>query len=313
MEVIFTVKKDEEYIPGNDPSKLPRIDTSHMKRRYMDLPYAQLSPAQKLDLYLPEDGEGPFPLLIHIRGGAFAIGDKCDIQLRCLLTAVERGYALASINYRLSGEAVFPAPYHDCKAAVRWLRQHAPSYGIDPERFGVIGGSAGGTLSAMLATTGDVEELEGAELGCSDQSSRVQCCVDWFGPVAFELIRPQFRQLGKRVPAYPQELGPESRLMGENIDTIAATKLELSNPAAHIDRNTPPILIQHGKEDVLVPWLQSQLLADTIKKELGNDRVELDLLEGADHMDPAFETESNLNRVFAFIDKALKKPHNLFP
>ncbi len=132
----------------------------------------------RLDLYLPEKAEGRLPLVVWIHGGAWWAGSK-DGCPAVPLTA--KGYAVASINYRLSQHAVFPAQIEDCKAAIRWLRANAAKYHLDADHIGVWGASAGGHLVAMLGTTGNVKELEGKG-GNLDQSSRVQCVVDWFGP-----------------------------------------------------------------------------------------------------------------------------------
>jgi acetyl esterase/lipase len=129
----------------------------------------------KLDLYLPEKAEGPLPLLIWVHGGGWQNGSKDGCPpLRA--GYIERGYAVASINYRLSGHAVFPAQIEDCKAAIRWLRAHAKEYNLDAKRFGVWGSSAGGHLVALIGTSGDVKEFDvGDHL---DQSSRVQAVCD---------------------------------------------------------------------------------------------------------------------------------------
>ncbi len=114
---------------------MPDADVSHISRKWLDVPYATTSPAQRLDIYLPERGEGPFPVILFIHGGAFMMGDKRDFQISSFLGGLERGYAVVGINYRLSGEAVFPAGLQDVKAAVRWLRarRHIP-LGSRPDR-----------------------------------------------------------------------------------------------------------------------------------------------------------------------------------
>src|SRR5713101_8014594 len=149
---------------------------------------------QKLDLYLPEKSDGPLPLIVWIHGGGWIGGNKENPPG---LEFLNRGYALASINYRLSQHAKFPAQIEDCKAALRWLRANAKTYNLDPDRIGVWGESAGGHLVALLGTTGDVKELEGEE-GNPQQSSEVQAVVDWFGPTDFLKIGEQS--------------GPDSRL-----------------------------------------------------------------------------------------------------
>ena len=125
----------------------PPANTDHIKRKFLDIPYASLSPAQKLDIYLPDEGEGPFPVIVWIHGGAFMGCDKADLQVLPAIEGLKRGYAVVSINYRLSGEARFPAPVYDAKAAVRWIRANAQRYHFDPGRIAAWGSSAGAYLA----------------------------------------------------------------------------------------------------------------------------------------------------------------------
>ena len=145
---------------------------------HRDLVYAKTPQRElALDLYIPDGATKP-PLIVWVHGGAWRAGSKAKPPALWML---ERGYAVASISYRLSQQAVFPAQIHDCKAAIRWLRAHASKYGYDAERIGAWGASAGGHLVALLGTSSGVKELEG-DLGYNDQSSRVQAVVDYFGP-----------------------------------------------------------------------------------------------------------------------------------
>ena len=211
---------------------------------------------QKLDLYLPQAGTN-LPLLINIHGGAFRAGSK---DQGVPLEYLNQGYAIASINYRLSQHAVFPAQIEDCKAAVRWLRAHASEYRLDPSRFAAWGSSAGGHLAAMLGTTGDTQAFEvGAD---RDQSSRVQAVVDYFGPTDF--LQMDAHRLPNGMRHDPAD-SPESQLIGgaiqENRDKAAK-----ANPITYVTTNTPPFLICHGDRDPLVPLNQSQLLTAALKE-----------------------------------------------
>ena len=120
-------------------------------------------------------------MVVWIHGGGWKGGDK---RRNPAIMLLPKGYAVVSVNYRLSQHATMPAQIEDCKAAIRWVRAHAKEYNLNPERIGVWGASAGGHLVALLGTAGDVKELEG-KLGNEEQSSRVQCVVDWFGPSDF--------------------------------------------------------------------------------------------------------------------------------
>jgi acetyl esterase/lipase len=167
------------------PGPIPIADTAHIQRKTLDMPYAHLSPAQKLDIYLPDEGTGPFPVILSIHGGAFMGCDKADFQVLPMLAGLKRGYAVVAVNYRLSWEAKFPALVHDGKAAVRWMRANARQYHFDSDRIAAWGGSAGGYLAAILGVSAGVRELEDLSLGNPDQACNVQAAVVWFGPTDF--------------------------------------------------------------------------------------------------------------------------------
>jgi acetyl esterase/lipase len=271
----------------------------------VDLAYASQSPAQKLDLYLPETGDGPFPVIISIHGGAFLGGDKADGQLIPMLKGLERGYAVVSVNYRLSGEAKFPAQIYDIKAAIRWLRANAQAYKLDSARIAVWGGSAGGHLSAMAGTSGGVAALEDLSQGNPGVSSRVQAVVDWFGPIDFLQMDPQFVESGKGKPDHSEASSPESKLLGAQITSIPE-KVKEASPATYISSDDPPMFIQHGTIDRLIPTEQSILFAEQLTQALGAENVTLLLLEGADHGGPQFDAASNVKIVLDFLDAHLK-------
>lgn len=289
---------------GPLPFPPPMINTQHITRKWLDLPYANLSPAQKIDIYLPEEGEGPFPVVFHIHGGAFAIGDKREIQITPFLEGLKRGYAVVSVNYRLSGEAIFPAGLQDLKAAIRWLRANQTQYHLDGNRIAACGGSAGGNYAAMLCLTADVSEFDDMSLGNSEYPCNVQAAVDWFGPTDFLKMDPQFAESGLGSCDHNQEDSPESRYLGAKITEIPE-KVQLANPITYVHENMPPILIQHGRMDHLVPVQQSIIFVEMLKKYVSPDRIEFEIIENADHGDPLFETDKNIERVFSFLDKHL--------
>ncbi|MCU0484832.1 MAG: alpha/beta hydrolase [Anaerolineales bacterium] len=290
------------------PFTIPDAQTDHIQRKMFDLPYADTSQAQKLDIYWPDDGNGPFPVIISIHGGAFMGGDKRDIQLMPMLEATKRGYALVSINYRLSGEAKFPALVQDVKAAIRWVRAQATLYLFDPERIATWGGSAGGYLSLMAGVSAGLPELEDLTLGNASQPCHVQAVVDWFGPTDFLLMDEQLAASGM-APAPDQAHSgadsPESLLLGQKITEIPAL-VRAANPETYIHPGLPPFLIQHGDHDDTVPHQQSVNMAAKLTAVLGPEKVKLELLAGARHGGPAFETPENIQKVLAFLDKALR-------
>jgi acetyl esterase/lipase len=218
---------------------------------YPDLSYTTSgSSSQKLDLYLPKKGRD-LPLIIYVHGGAFCMGDKRK-WIRYELGYLEQGYAMASINYRLSSEAVFPAQIEDCKAAVRWLRAHAATYRLDPDRFVAWGASAGGNLAAMLGTTGGISAFNvGDNLA---YSSRVEGVADFFGPVDLTRLLPAFMAPGSA----------ESRFLGCTVEDHLS-EARLASPIDYITRECPPFLIVHGDADPRVSYRQSVWLTEALK------------------------------------------------
>jgi acetyl esterase/lipase len=210
---------------------------------------------QKLDLYLPKAGTN-LPLIIIIQGGAWLGGNK---EMDVPLDYLARGYAVASINYRLSQHALFPAQIEDCKTAVRWLRANAAKYSLDPARFAAWGKSAGGHLAALLGTTGDVKPFDvGENLSFP---SRVQAVVDYFGPTDFLQMQAHRLPDGRQHDAAKS---PESLLIGglvqENKDKAAR-----ANPITYVTKDAPPFLICHGDLDPMLPHHQSELLEAALK------------------------------------------------
>ncbi len=224
---------------------------------HLDVPYTTAGlPAQKLDLYSRTDVKNA-PLLIFIHGGAWRSGDKAGEKIMPLLAA---GYAVASVNYRLSGVAQFPSQIEDCKAAVRFLRANAGKYNFDPERFGVWGHSAGGHLASLLGTAGDVKEFEvGDNLPVS---SKVQAVVSFFGPTDF------LQMDAHRLPnglVHDAANSPESSLIGGPIQDNRA-KVARANPITYVAKDDPPFMLAHGDQDTQVPLNQSELLEAALKK-----------------------------------------------
>jgi acetyl esterase/lipase len=226
---------------------------------YRDLAYVTNGhERQQLDLYLPDQGE-KHPLIIWVHGGAFRVGSKEGNENDPVPTHyVAQGYAVASLNYRLSQHAIFPAQIQDCKAAVRWLRAHAAQYKLDPNRFAAWGPSAGGHLVAMLGTTGHVTEFEVGEH--LDLSSRVQCVVDYFGPTDFLRMDTQ-RPPDGMIHDTPDS--PESQLVGGPIQENPE-KTARANPITYVTADAPPFLVVHGNQDPLVPYQQSVLLVNAL-------------------------------------------------
>lgn len=273
---------------------------------HAELAYATRSPAQTLDLYLPE-GEGPFPLVINIHGGGFMIGDKDMLDAPIAKALLAKGIAVASIDYRLSGEAQFPAAIEDAKAAVRFLRANAGRYRLDPERFLAFGQSAGGNLASLVGTTGNAAVFDNPALGNPGVSSKVAAVIDWFGPTDFGQLDDHARAQGCP-PGHGATGSPESAYLGAPIGTVP-DKVQAANPITYIDPMDPPFLLQKGSDDCLVPVSQSRVLAQSLRK--AGVSTEFELLNGAGHGDmglwqPVFLSEANVARVVRFAEERLR-------
>jgi len=288
--------------------ELPPANTDRIRRKHLDLAYANRSSSQRLDIYLPDQGDGPFPVIVAIHGGAFMRCDKADAQVQPMLEGLKRGYAVVSINYRLSWEAHFPALVHDAKAAVRWIRAQAEAYHFRPDRLAAWGGSAGGYLSTMLGVSAGVPGLEDLSLGNAEQPSDVQAVVAWFGPTDFLRMDEQLEASGFLPPKgmrHSEPDSPESLLLGHPI-TVVPELVRAANPETYVRPGLPPFFLQHGSLDTVVPVQQSVKLAARLENALGADRVRLELLPGAGHADPQFEAPGNVEKVLDFLDLYLK-------
>jgi acetyl esterase/lipase len=287
----------------------PLAYTHHISRRFLDIPYANLSLTQALDIYLPDEGREPFPIILSIHGGAFMGCDKADMQVLPALEGLKRGYAVVAVNYRLSWEATFPALVQDAKAAVRWLRANAHWFHLDPHKIAAWGGSAGGYLSTMLGVSSGIREFEDLSLGNPEQASDIQAVVDWFGPTNFLIMDEQLSASGL-APVEGHEhssaASPESLLLGAKITDIPE-KVAAANPETYIHPNVPPFLIQHGDCDATVPVQQSIELAEKLRKICGDERVTLYIFEGFDHGDRRFESPVNVTKILDFLDRHLNK------
>lgn len=196
---------------------LPYAKTSHIKRKYRDVVYADRSEFEKLDTYLPDKGDGSFPVIVFIHGGAWCMGDKDDMQVEPFMALLQDGYAVVSVNYRLTGEEGFPAGLMDCKTAVRFLKANAEKYHLDAERIGLAGDSAGANLVLMIGTTVDHPELSDLTLGYADQDTRVKCIVSWYVPTDISKMYEQLRETGLNYISEDDPTTYEARYVGGSI------------------------------------------------------------------------------------------------
>ncbi len=247
-----------------------------------------------LDLYMPPEKKDPF-LIVWVHGGAWRSGSKESPPLGML----SYGYALASINYRLSEEAPFPAPIHDIKASIRFLRAHAKKYGYRSDKIIIWGSSSGGHYAALIGTTNNDKELEGNIGEYLNESSSVQAILDFYGPSNFMTILNQSTPHGisVRVPAL-------TLLLGKPVEQVPELARQAS-PVYRVDSTDPPIFIVHGDQDIQVPVNQSLELMAAYKKN--NLQVQLEIIPGAGHGGEAYGKKELIETMNKFLEKVLRK------
>jgi acetyl esterase/lipase len=262
-------------------------------RALLDVPYASVDgKALVLDLYLPAGRERP-PLVVYLHGGAWRLGDKAEVPP----FLAEHGFAVASLNFRSSEEARFPANVHDIKAGLRFLRANADRYGYRAERIAVSGSSSGGHLAALVGVTNGHPELEGAVGGHTDVSSSTQAVVMWVGASNLTTILAQSSAEGLkiRVPSLQLLLGA----LPDEVPELA----RLASPVTHVDADDPPMLILHGNADQTIP-VEQALEMDAAYREAGL-AAETIILDGVGHAARPFFTGEPVQQVMDFLHRTI--------
>ena len=298
-----TTPSDQNLSSDQGTQQISRkINMPSIKNQHLNIAYASDSDAQILDIFIPQ-GDGPFPAVILIHGGAFRLGDKVmDYDTAKVLVA--NGYAAIPINYRLSGEALFPAAIHDCKAAIRYIRANSEKYNIDPNKIASMGASAGGYFSAMMGTSAGDKYIDGTVGNYEHFSSDIAAAVIWFGPIDFSTMVSEAKMLGMKED---YNVDNETKFLGVDAnDSANAAIVARANPTTYIDVNDPPVFIQVGSEDPLVPYTQSLNFYKALKNVMGTEQVSYELIKGAGHGGKEFNTDNNLDKVVGFFDKYLK-------
>ena len=240
-----------------------------------------LRPNRAPDAVAPA-GAARMPVVLFVHGGGWSAGNKRS-ALPLLVPLAERGYFCASIDYRLSKVALFPAAVHDVKTAVRFLRAKADEYHLDPDRIAVWGNSAGGHLAALVGTSGGVKDLEGNG-DWPEFSSRVQAVCDWFGPTDLNAIDPAVRRDHRLAKAIQDFLGGPIDAKRE--------LARVASPITYVTSDDPPFLIMHGDLDAVVPLAQSEKLRDVLRR--AGVRVELEIVKGAGHSLPPAQVKEKV-------------------
>lgn len=245
----------------------------------------------QLDLARPQEGPGPFPVIVCIHGGGWKAGTRQSLDAT-IRTFAARGYVAATVSYRFAPKDPFPAQIEDCKAAIRWLRANAKMYRIDPERIGVVGFSAGAHLAALLGVTDKKDGLEGSG-GSPDQSSRVQAVVSFFGPMDLTRNRTPETDSIFLIPFLNAKFE-------ENPEPYRK-----ASPIQYVTSDDPPFLFLHGTEDKLVSVEQSKIMDEKLRQAGVGSKVII--YDGEGHGWRGEKLLKSVTETAEFFDKQLKK------
>jgi acetyl esterase/lipase len=274
------------------------VSVAHAAPRVLrDVKFARAGNTElALDLYLPEGARPPAGLIVWVHGGAWRAGSRASVEVQGLTA---RGWAIASVDYRLSTVAPFPAQIHDIKAAIRFLRAHAAEYGYPAARFVIAGSSAGGHLAALVGVTNRHAELEGNVGADAGQTSDVQAILSLYGASNLTSILAQSTPHGLNVRAPALEL-----LLGAAPESSPELARQAS-PVYHVDGSDPPLLLLHGDQDNQMPINQSHELQGAY--ESFGLPVRFVVVHGAGHGGPAFTSDVNLSLIDEFLRQSLDR------
>lgn len=288
----------------------PTVESSaELARIQRDLPYASSHPLQRLDLYWPPTGTGPFPVVVWVHGGGWSSGSRLLEATSPQRRLTARGFAVASVGYRLSGVALYPAAARDIKSSVRFLRANAAQLRIDPARIALWGESAGAHLALLAGLTGDTTAFDDQTAGYVAQSARVQAIVSWFAPTSILTLDDDGAAQGCPVfngTGHDAASAPLARFLGVRPSTQPALAREAS-PITWVSADDPPTLIQHGGRDCTVPTRQGRRLFDALSgAQRDTSRVALTLLVAGGHGGPSFDADDNVTTIANFLQRHLR-------
>lgn len=254
------------------------LDTSHIKRKQLDISYADDEEC-RFDIYYPEDQAGPCPVIVFFHGGAYFKGNKGRYQLKPALNGITCGYAVISVNYRLVPDHPLPDAFEDAVRAVKFIKSHACKLKINPDMIVLWGESSGGTLA--LAT--GFENPQG-----------IRGIIDWYAPMRItdinmdEVVGASVKDLNRFMYGDARR----ARFVQERID-----------PLKYVKKGIPPVMIEHGTSDSIVDYHVSERLYKKLSEYLSEEKRPFYLISGAGHGVSDFEKADNLTRVFDFIDR----------
>lgn len=303
---VFFPAPSGRFVDGNELF-IP-IDAGFVKTKYLDLTYATGSERRKLDIYLPNTGKAPFPVVIDIFGGGWYFGNKSSFKMEPALNLLKRGFAVVSPNYTLSKDASYPVPIYEIKAAIRFIKAHGAQYSLDTGKIALMGESAGAHIAALCATSAASRQLEELSMGNAQYDSAVQAVIAVYCPSDLSMWSAQFHALNVK-PEFDDNDGPDSPLgvwFGHRALKTIPQEVATANPIRYVSPASPAFLFLHGSKDRQVPILQSLNLAAALTAQIGPERVEHHIIEGAEHNIFDFETEEIYNLEADFLHRQMR-------
>jgi len=273
-------------------------ETAYIKQQWHDIAYMD-GERHTLDVYLPNEGQGPFPVIVDIYGGGLIFGDKSSHKLEPALRLLDKGYAVVSVDYSLIHQKDFPFQIYEIKAALRFLCAHADEYQLDMNRVALMGESSGAHLAVMTGVTASVDALQNPFMGDNNnQPETVNAIIAMYGPYEFDQFVDQFNESGV-TPKYAETGTAESfegQMFNQQAPKDVPQRVKMYSPKMYFNAEMPPILAFAGTADAVVPYQQTVNMINGAREFVSEDKAVLHLVEGtghgpADYMSPEFTDE----------------------
>lgn len=291
------IERETHFMPASD---------EFVQRKYLDIPYAD-GKRHLLDIYLPNQHQETYPVIIDVHGGGMYFGSKSSSKLDGALALLKHGYAVVSPNYSLSYMAPFPTPIYELKAVVRWVKANATQYHFDPRNVFMMGESSGAQLAMLLAASEAAGELQTDFGGNFNYSSQVNGVIASYGPYDLAMMKPEFEVLGQ-TPKFTETGDSDSfegAMLGFHRPSDVPQLNAMANPATYLNQVMIPVLMYAGTGDRVVPYIQTVNLAAKVAEKIGSENVELHISKDVPHGPSGFMNETVYTQKEKFLQRNL--------